>query len=345
MRNLRELGSTTMYGREMDGSPDQEPKYPSALLATAGLDDKIYIWHPETGDIYKEYDLDPQIDSQVNCLKFSGDGRLLAVTGYEVIKVYDVHSNRPLTNMSNNSDSNSKNITCVNFATTDNTSLITGGEDGYCRLWQFPRRNLKQTREVNCSLYGVINCLTTKHPDFNAVVGTQSGYILGLNVSDDRVTKLLHKKALGIQSIDCYVDKHSLRVVAMTNTGHLMSHYNGQWTDKKVHDKFGLCCVLSPDGQFLATGGSDAKIRLFRLEENNIFELNTLCDSKLKWIWCLQFSFDSQFLFVSSSDGVVQMWSLRDWTIKRNYRGHKKSVVSLSLFEYRQKHTRDHQAL
>ena len=64
--------------------------------------------------------------SQVNCLKFSGDGRLLAVTGYEVIKVYDVHSNRPLTNMSNNSDSNSKNITCVNFATTDNTSLITG---------------------------------------------------------------------------------------------------------------------------------------------------------------------------------------------------------------------------
>ena len=66
MRNLRELGSTTMYGREMDGSPDQEPKYPSALLATAGLDDKIYIWHPETGDIYKEYDLDPQIDSQVS---------------------------------------------------------------------------------------------------------------------------------------------------------------------------------------------------------------------------------------------------------------------------------------
>ena len=65
MRNLRELGAN-MYGREMDGNPDQEPKYPSALLATAGLDDKIYIWHPETGDIYKEYDLDPQIDSQVS---------------------------------------------------------------------------------------------------------------------------------------------------------------------------------------------------------------------------------------------------------------------------------------
>ena len=198
---------------------------------------------------------------------------------------------------------------------------------------------------MNCSQYGVINCLTTKHPDFNAVVGTQSGHILGLDVSDDRITKLFHKKALGIQSIDCFVEKRTLRIVAMTNTGHLLSLYNGQWTDKKVHDKNGLCCVLSHDGQFLATGGSDAKIRLFKLEENNIFELRTLSDTKLKWVWCLQFSFDSQFLFVSSSDGVVQMWSLRDWDIKRNYRGHKKAVVSLSLFEYRQKHNLHHQGL
>lgn len=218
-----------------------------------------------------------------------------------------------------------------------NSMPISGGEDGYCRLWQFPRRNLKQAREVNCSLYGVINCLTTKHPDFRAIVGTQSGYILGLTVSDDRITKLFHKKAIGIQSIDCYVDTHILRIVAMTNTGHLLSYFNGQWTDKKVHEKFGLCCVLSLDGQYLATGGSDGKIRLFKLEENNIFELRTLSDMKLKWIWCLQFSSDAQFLFVSSSDGVVQMWSLRDWSVKRNYRGHKKSVVSLSLFEYRKK--------
>lgn len=62
----------------------------------------------------------------MNCVKFSGDGRLLAVTGYEVIKVYDVYSHRPLTNMSNNSDSNSKNITCVNFVQADPTCLITG---------------------------------------------------------------------------------------------------------------------------------------------------------------------------------------------------------------------------
>ena len=68
----------------------------------------------------------PMFQFQVNCLKFSADGRLLAVTGYEVIKVYDVHSNRPLTNMSNNSDSNSKNITCVNFSTTDTTSILSG---------------------------------------------------------------------------------------------------------------------------------------------------------------------------------------------------------------------------
>ena len=65
MRNLRELGAN-IYSRDIDGNPDHEQKYPSALLATAGLDDKIYIWYPETGDIYKEYDLDPQIDSQVN---------------------------------------------------------------------------------------------------------------------------------------------------------------------------------------------------------------------------------------------------------------------------------------
>ena len=62
MRNLREIGSS----RRMEGGQEQDVKYPAALLATAGLDDKIYMWYPETGDIYKEYELDPQIDSQVS---------------------------------------------------------------------------------------------------------------------------------------------------------------------------------------------------------------------------------------------------------------------------------------
>lgn len=161
------------------------------------------------------------------------------------------------------------------------------------------------------------------------------GIIFGV---EDRIKKLFSKKALGIQALDCVNYNDKLRVVAMTNTGHLLSHFNDQWTDKKVHEKFGICCMLSQDGQLLATGGSDGKIRLFKLEENNIFEYRTLSDQNLKWVWCLQFSADSQFLFVSSSAGVVQMWSLRDFNLKRNYRGHKKSVVTLSLFENRSRH-------
>ena len=222
--------------------------------------------------------------------------------------------------------------------------IISGGEDGFCRLWQFPRRNLKQTREVNCALFGVINCLTSKHPDFYAVVGTQLGYILGMNLTDDRVTRLFqHKKEHAIQSIDCYTDKHSLRIVAMTNTGYLLPYFKDQqWPDKKVHDKFGLCCVLSQDGQQLATGGSDGKIVLFKLEETEILETHVLSDANLKWVWCLQFSFDAKFLFVSASDGIVQMWSLRDQSVKRNYRGHNKSVASLALFEFRPKQLQHH---
>jgi len=143
---------------------------------------------------------------------------------------------------------------------------------------------------------------------------------------------------LGIQSIDCRGDSPSnVRIVAMTNTGYLLSYYKGHWTDRKVHEKFGLCSVMSHDGKYLATGGSDAKIRLFGLEEQSMFELHTFFDAKLKWIWNLQFSFDNQFLFVASSDGIVQMWSLKDKQVKRFYRGHEKSVVSLSLFEVRQR--------
>ena len=61
MRNLREIGSS----RRIEGGLEQDIKFPSALLATAGLDEKIFMWYPETGDIYKEYELDRQIDSQV----------------------------------------------------------------------------------------------------------------------------------------------------------------------------------------------------------------------------------------------------------------------------------------
>ena len=68
MRNLRELGS--MYNRKLDANPDQEAKFPTALLAAAGLDNKIYVWYPETGEPYKEYELDQQIDSQVFLINY-----------------------------------------------------------------------------------------------------------------------------------------------------------------------------------------------------------------------------------------------------------------------------------
>ena len=216
--------------------------------------------------------------------------------------------------------------------------VFSGGEDGFCRLWEFPRRDLEQTREVNCSLYGVINCLTTKHKDFHVVLGTQLGYILGVNImTADSPVVLYNMKTVGIQSIECAGEKEEFRMAAVSNHGHLISYYQDNWYDKKIHERFGLCCTISNNGQVLATGGSDGKIKLFRFQGAKFIEDFILQDSQIKWIWCLQFSFDGLFLFVSSSEGVVQMWSLRDRCIKRNYRGHKKSVVTLALFEYSKK--------
>lgn len=59
---LRE--GNTIYN-DSNNPVDQDRGYPAALLATAGLDDKILLSFPETGDVFKEYDLDTQIDSQV----------------------------------------------------------------------------------------------------------------------------------------------------------------------------------------------------------------------------------------------------------------------------------------
>ena len=53
-----------------------------------------------------------------------------------------------------------------------------------------------------------------------------------------------------------------------------------------------------------------------------------------RWVWDIQFSADSQYMFTASSDGVARLWSVfENPEVKRTYKenGHTKAVTCLAF--------------
>ena len=156
-------------------------------------------------------------------------------------------------------------------------SCSLGGEDGFCRVWDFPKRNLKHAGEKDCSEMGVINCLSTKHRHYIAVLGTQLGHIVGWRVEDNSIDVLYSKKGISINSIDCYSSDSEIKIAAITMSGQLLYCYKGEaWLEQDCHYTYGLTCTFSADGNSLATGGTDGRIKLFGWRKIKSFSCRNL---------------------------------------------------------------------
>ena len=131
------------------------------------------------------------------------------------------------------------------------------------------------------------------------MAGTNQGYILGLNLNEQKVTVLLARKGLSFQSLDCQGSQDNYILVALTTTGMLLYFRDKDWIERKVHDGFGLCVQLSHDGLLLATGGADKTVRLFTIDGLSLREAGVIKHNQLKWVWNLQISHDKEHIFIS----------------------------------------------
>ncbi|QDU29509.1 WD domain, G-beta repeat [Anatilimnocola aggregata] len=90
--------------------------------------------------------------------------------------------------------------------------------------------------------------------------------------------------------------------------------------------------AVHPQGNIVATGGSDRTLRLWNWEEGKTSD-NPLLQTNAHdgWVEAIAYSADGDKLVTASSDGLVKIWQSSDLKLLHTLRGHKHAIFDLAF--------------
>jgi G protein beta subunit-like protein len=329
----------SMKKRQASGNVASGSSTDPVILATAGYDHQIRFWQAHSGVCHRTVQ---HQDSQVNDMEITPDRQMLAVAGYQHIRMFDLagHNSNPLVNY----DGIQRNVTVVGFQ-EDGKWMFTGGEDNSARIWDLRSRNLQCQRifQVNSPVNTIV-----LHPNqAELFIGDQSGIIHIWDLKTDNNVQEIPEPDAMIQSVS--IDPDGTLMAAVNNKGncYVYSLARGRRGDDdptksilkhnfSAHSKYALKCQFSPDSTLLATTSADGTAKIWKTADWSLMtelkvKMPELKNKSDHWVWDCAFSADSQYIITASSDGNARLWSIETGEVKREYSGHQKAVICLAF--------------
>jgi WD40 repeat protein len=289
-------------------------------LASAGEDKTVRIWDTTSA---REMNTLRGHQGELSTVAFASDGRTLASGGYDwTVRIWDIISGRETATLRGHRGG----VSSLAFA-PDGRRLASVGHDGTVRICDpvsghetaMPRANLRDVRSVAFAPDGRTVASAAGFDGTVQVWDLASGRVIGtlrghppLALSPDGQTLAMTGEA-GTSRVLQIRDLASGRVI-VTLRGH-----QGEVSS----------VTFAPDGQRLASGGSDGTVRIWDLASGR--ETATLRGPQ-GGISSVAFAPDGQTLATAGFDGTVQLWDAAPLTPQR--RVHREAL-GLARFQLR----------
>ncbi|KAJ8482634.1 hypothetical protein ONZ45_g14879 [Pleurotus djamor] len=235
----------------------------------------------------------------------SHDGSHIAVMDFKDIRIIDTTVQPPsTTKCTDNEDPNdSGTIQSLCFATNNHT-LAAGHENGWIKLWRQEGDQwevFKRFKGGDNNIYR----LAFLRDDSRLAFKVADTVVKVWNLADDAVIEL--EDSQGSWSLAS--SPSGDQIVSGTWDGNvtIWSADRGKITHTfKAHDNTIRCLAFRDDGQVLATGSEDHRIRIWRCDTwEKIWEFDIG-----EWVWSLAFSPDGKRLVSGDYKGAVHLWDV-----------------------------------
>jgi WD40 repeat protein len=296
------------------------------LIYTLGIKDHcLPLLSPINHPLWQlSYPLENQINSSINTVALSHDGKILASgEDNKSIKLWDLNNRQLIANFSGHTQA----ITSVIFNHND-TILATASDDQTINLW-------------DVKTLAKIHLLTGNSHAVKSLAFHPQGQILASGSWDKTIKIWDVNTGLGLNTLTGH--KLQINAVAFSPQGRLLASASYDRTVRiwQLEDgKFNLLTTLSghtwavltvafsPNGQILATGSGDNTIKLWDVNTGEL--ISTL--SGHSWsVVAVAFSADGETLISGSWDKTVKIWQISTKKEIASLVGHTDSVSSVAM--------------
>ncbi|MFX1507393.1 MAG: hypothetical protein ACFFDC_15025, partial [Promethearchaeota archaeon] len=273
-----------------------------------------------------------QHDDQVNSVKFSPDGKILASAGSDAaIKLWNLSFGQEI---EVSPFRHSNKITSLVFS-PDGQSIIATDQDGSIVFWNSSSRQVIQNYTSITSGYFISPLAISPTGDQLALRGVTFLRLIDISFGESFYLNLTSEVTLPYGSgPTCMVFAPNAPILV---SGHSAGNFplkiwnssSGVLIENLPQEDSVYAVDFSPDGQLLASGGRDGKITLWDMNSReNIRNYNG--DGGI--VNDVAFSPDGKILAsCSAGETTIRLWNVTDETPIRTLNGHTASVSSLDF--------------
>jgi WD40 repeat protein/transcriptional regulator with XRE-family HTH domain len=284
------------------------------LLASAGGDGVVRLWHPATGQAVGP-PLFADTRKVVNAVAFSPQGRLLATgDGDGTVRLWNPVTGR-LVRVLRAAASTLGGVRAVAFS-PDGTLLASASGDGRVRLWH-PATGQPAGAPIHASArYGVSGVAFSPDGTLLASVGGDGRVRLWHPATGQPAGPAIHAssaQAGGVLGVAFSPDGALLASAGGDGAVRLWHPATGQPAGPAIHAASAQVGVLgvafSPDGALLASAGGDGRVRLWHPATGQPAGGPIHTASPVVSMWAVAFSADGKLLATADQNGNVRVWN------------------------------------